>query len=456
MSLIQKTLHRFFGTKSEKDIKESGPIVEKILEEYKTISQLSNDGLRAKSLELKQKIKDHLKVDKDEIDSIRKEAELKDIHEREDLYNQIDIIEKRIDGKISDILNELLPEAFALVKATAHRFMNNETIEVEATDFDKDLAATRNSVEINGGKAIYKNKWIAGGTEVEWNMVHYDVQLTGGIVLHQGKIAEMGTGEGKTLVATLPVFLNALSGRGVHIVTVNDYLAKRDSEWMGPIFEFHGLSVDCIDKHQPNTDDRRKAYNCDVTYGTNNEFGFDYLRDNMTANPKELVQRKHNYTIVDEVDSVLIDDARTPLIISGPVAHSKGDEALFQDLKPRVIKLANAQQKLVTNILVEAKNLISKEDEEKGGLQLLRAFKGLPKNRALIKYLSEQGNKTLLHKTENFYMQDNSKHMHKATDELFFIIDEKNNSIELTEKGIDLISGDLEDNSFFMLPVIGA
>ena len=455
MSLFEKSLQKFFGTKSDRDIKEVNPTIIRIQAEYNIIKNLSNDELRAKTWELRGRIKDYIKSDEDEILSLKTEVEARDIHEREDVYNQIDKLEKQIDDKIEEILNEILPTAFSIVKETANRFKSNEFIEVEATDFDRDLAATRDSIKINGSKAIYRNKWIAGGTEVEWNMVHYDVQLIGGVVLHSGKIAEMATGEGKTLVATLPVFLNALPGKGVHIVTVNDYLAKRDSEWMGPMFEFHGLTVDCIDKHQPNTDARRKAYNCDITYGTNNEFGFDYLRDNMTSNPKELVQRRHNYAIVDEVDSVLIDDARTPLIISGPVTHSKGEEVLFQELKPRVIKLASAQQKLVTNILVEAKNLISKGDEENGGFQLLRAFKGLPKNRALIKFLSEQGNKTLLHKTENFYMQDNSKNMHKATDELYFIIDEKNNTIELTEKGIDLISGDIDDNTFFILPDIG-
>ncbi len=456
MGFIDKTLNKLFGTKSEKDVKDVTPIVLEIHKEYAKLGDLSNNELRNLTKELQNEIQIAIKDDEDEITILKEKVENLDINEREEFYNKIDGIEKNIDQTISTTLDNILPRAFAIVKETARRFMENEYLEVTANDFDRNLAATRDSIEIRGEKAIYYNKWLAGGTQIEWNMLHYDVQLIGGVVLHQGKIAEMATGEGKTLVATLPVFLNALPGRGVHIVTVNDYLAKRDSEWMGPIFEFHGLSVDCIDKYQPNSDDRRRAYNCDITYGTNNEFGFDYLRDNMTANPKELVQRVHNYTIVDEVDSVLIDDARTPLIISGPVSQNKGDEELFQELKPLVMKLASAQQKLVTKILVEAKDLIAKNDEEKGGFQLLRAFKGLPKNRALIKFLSEQGNKTLLHKTENFYMQDNSKHMHKATDELYFVIDEKNNSIELTEKGIDLLSADVEDSSFFILPDIGS
>ncbi|MEA3446783.1 MAG: DEAD/DEAH box helicase, partial [Bacteroidota bacterium] len=381
---IVKTLSKLFGSKSERDIKEISPIVDNILAEYEKLNNISNDELRQKSKQLKQVVSDFTADDYQEILRLKNEADKLNIDKREDVYNQIDKIEKAIDDKIEDVLNQILPEAFALVKETARRFNDNEYLEVEANDFDKDLAANRDSIEIKGDKALYKNKWIAGGTEITWDMVHYDVQLIGGIELHQGKIAEMATGEGKTLVATLPVFLNALTGRGVHLVTVNDYLAKRDSEWMGPIYEFHGLRVDCIDKHQPNSDERRKAYNADITFGTNNEFGFDYLRDNMTANPSELVQRKHNYTIVDEVDSVLIDDARTPLIISGPVSHNKGEEALFQELKPKVVKLVNAQQKLVTSLLVEAKNLIAKNDEEKGAFQLLRAFKGLPKNKAII------------------------------------------------------------------------
>ncbi len=347
-----------------------------------------------------------------------------------------------------------MPEAFAVIKDTARRLKENPEIEVTASDFDRNLAAIKNNVEIKGDKAIWKNRWMAGGNEIQWDMVHYDVQLIGGIVLHTGKIAEMATGEGKTVVATLPVFLNALSGRGVHIVTVNDYLARRDAEWMGPLYEFHGLSVDCIDKHQPNSVDRRKAYMADVTFGTNNEFGFDYLRDNMAINPGDLVQRPHNYAIVDEVDSVLIDDARTPLIISGPVA--KGENQLFDELKPRVESLVSAQRKLVNDVIVQARKTLAAGDTEQGGFLLLRAFKGLPKNKSLIKLLSEPGNKALLLKTENFYMQEKSKNMYKVTDELYFVIDEKINSIELTDKGIDLITSASEDESFFILPDIGS
>ena len=366
----------------------------------------------------------------------------------------MDKIEKQINEKLEVILDQLVPKAFAIVKETARRFKQNKVLQVTARQYDRDLAAARESITIDGNKALWKNTWIAGGNEISWDMVHYDVQLIGGVALHKGKIAEMGTGEGKTVVATLPVFLNALAGRGVHIVTVNDYLSKRDSEWMGPIYEFHGLSVDCIDKHQPNSPERRKAYNADITFGTNNEFGFDYLRDNMAINPEDLVQRKHHYAIVDEVDSVLIDDARTPLIISGPT--SKSDTAQFDELKPKVDKLVSAQKKLVTQILADARKLIGDNKNEEGGLLLLRAYKGLPKNHALIKFLSEEGNKSLLLKTENFYMQNNSKDMHKATDELFFIIDEKANSIELTEKGLDLISTSVEDSSFFILPDVGS
>ena len=373
--------------------------------------------------------------------------------DKEKYYDEIDKIEKIVDEKLEEKLNEVLPVVFAVVKETAKRFKENEFVEVTVNDFDKDLAAIYDNVEIVGDKAKYYNTWIAGGNEITWDMVHYDVQLIGGVVLHQGKIAEMATGEGKTLVATLPVFLNALTGRGVHVVTVNDYLAKRDSEWMGPIYQFHGLSIDCIDKHEPNSESRRKAYNCDVTYGTNNEFGFDYLRDNMAINPEDLVQRKHNYTIVDEVDSVLVDDARTPLIISGPIP--KGDMQLFDELKPKVEVLAEAQRKLINQILAEARKELNDKNTEKAGFLLLQAFKGLPKNKALIKLLSEEGNKSLMLKTENFYMQDNSKNMHKVTDDLNFIIDEKSNSIELTDKGIDLITSSSEDANFFIMPDIG-
>ncbi len=373
---------------------------------------------------------------------------------KEDYYNEADKIEKRIDDKLEKILDECVPRAFAIVKETARRFKENATLEVTAQQYDRDLAATRESIVIKGEKAVWSNRWMAGGNEILWDMVHYDVQLIGGVALHKGKIAEMATGEGKTVVATLPVFLNALAGRGVHIVTVNDYLSKRDSEWMGPMYEFHGLSVDCIDKHQPNSPERRKAYNADITFGTNNEFGFDYLRDNMAINPEDLVQRKHHYAIVDEVDSVLIDDARTPLIISGPTA--KSDTQQFDELKPKVEKLVSAQKRLVTQILADAKKLIADGKNEEGGLLLLRARKGLPKNSALIKYLSEEGAKTLLQKTENFYMQNNSKDMPKVTEELYFVIDEQQNAIELTEKGLDLISTSVEDASFFILPDMGS
>ena len=456
MSLLNSILEKFLGNKSERDIKEVDPIVQNILAEFDKIQHVSNDELRGISKKLQDRIKEFIKEDQDKINDLKDKIEREsiDILEREEIYNEIDKIESKIDDSIDEVLNEILPEAFAVVKETARRFKENDTIEVTALDYDKNLAAKRDSIAIKGDIAIWNNKWLAGGNEITWDMVHYDVQLIGGIVLHQGKIAEMATGEGKTLVATLPVFLNALTHRGVHIVTVNDYLAKRDAEWMGPIFEFHGLTVDCIDKYEPNSEARRKAYNSDITYGTNNEFGFDYLRDNMAINPEDLVQRRHNYAIVDEVDSVLIDDARTPLIISGPVP--KGDMQLFEELKPKVQKLYAAQRTLVTQILADAKKIIGEGNTEEGGKLLLRAFKGLPKNKAIIKYLSEQGIKTLMLKTENFYMQENNKNMHIVTDDLFFVIDEKHNSIELTEKGIDLITDDSEDSSFFILPDIGS
>ena len=455
MSIVTKVLGLFLGNKYERDIKEINPFVEKTHIEFNKLQDLSNDQLRDRTLELKKRILDYIKEDEAEIASLREASEKEDdVYKKEELYNEIDKIEKRITDKLEVILDESVPEAFAIVKETARRFKENSVLEVTARDYDRDLAATRESIVVNGDKASWSNHWIAGGNEIVWDMVHYDVQLIGGVALHKGKIAEMATGEGKTVVATLPVFLNALAGRGVHIVTVNDYLSKRDSEWMGPIYEFHGLTVDCIDKHQPNSPDRRKAYNADITFGTNNEFGFDYLRDNMAINPEDLVQRKHHYAIVDEVDSVLIDDARTPLIISGPTA--RGENQQFDELKPKIEKLVSAQKKLVTQILADSKKLISDGKEEEGGKLLLRAFKGLPKNSALIKFLSEEGNKTLLQKTENFYMQNNSKDMPKVTDELYFIIDEKANSIELTEKGIDLISTSVEDASFFILPDVGS
>ncbi|MEE4196105.1 MAG: preprotein translocase subunit SecA [Bacteroidales bacterium] len=456
MALLTNILTRFFGNKSERDIKEISPVVELIKAEYDKIVLLSNDELRDRASAIRQEILHHIHDENEKVSNLKDKAESDevDVLEKEEVYDEIDKIEKIIDKKLEDKLNEVLPVVFAIVKETARRFKENEYIEVSANDFDRNLGAKYEHVEIKGDQARYYNTWIAGGNEITWDMVHYDVQLIGGIVLHQGKIAEMATGEGKTLVATLPVFLNAMTGRGVHVVTVNDYLAKRDSEWMGPIFEFHGLSVDCIDKHEPNSDSRRKAYLADITYGTNNEFGFDYLRDNMSINPEDLVQRKHNYTIVDEVDSVLVDDARTPLIISGPVP--KGDMQLFDELKPKVETLVDAQKKLVNQILAEARKELNDQNTEKAGFLLLQAYKGLPKNKAIIKLLSEEGNKSLMLKTENYYMQDNSKHMHKVTDDLFFIIEEKNNSIEMTDKGIDLITSKTDDPRFFVLPDIGS
>ena len=455
MSIINNVLGLFLGNKYERDIKEISPYVEKIHAEYVKVQNFTNDQLRDTTLEMKKEIASFFAEDEAEIKSLKEKAEKEeDVDRKEEYYNEADKIEKRIDDKLEKKLDELVPLSFAIMKETARRFKENATIEVTACQHDRDLAATRESVVIKGDKAIWSNRWMAGGNEIIWDMVHYDVQLIGGVALHKGKIAEMATGEGKTVVATLPVFLNALAGKGVHIVTVNDYLSKRDSEWMGPMYEFHGLTVDCIDKHQPNSPDRRKAYNADITFGTNNEFGFDYLRDNMAINPEDLVQRKHHYAIVDEVDSVLIDDARTPLIISGPTARS--DIQQFDELKPKVEKLVSAQKRLVTQILADAKRLINDGKNEDGGLLLLRAYKGLPKNNALIKFLSEEGAKTLLQKTENFYMQNNSKEMPKVTEELFFVIDEKANAIELTEKGLDLISTSVEDASFFILPDMGS
>lgn len=455
MSIVNKVLGLFLGNKYERDIKEISPYVELIIKEYEKLKDLTNDQLRELSKELKTEIHRETEPEEQQIAQLREEAEKKDdVNKKEELYNEIDRTEKLVNEKLEKVLDRILPRAFAIVRETARRFKENPVLEVTALDYDKNLAATRESIIIKGDKALWSNRWIAGGNEILWDMVHYDVQLIGGVALHKGKIAEMATGEGKTVVATLPVFLNALAGKGVHIVTVNDYLSKRDSEWMGPIYEFHGLTVDCIDKHQPNSAGRRQAYNADITFGTNNEFGFDYLRDNMAVNPEDLVQRKHHYAIVDEVDSVLIDDARTPLIISGPTA--KSDTQQFDELKPKVEKLVGAQKRLVTQILADAKKHITEASNEEGGLLLLRAFKGLPKNNALIKFLSEEGNKSLLLKTENFYMQNNSKEMPKVTDELYFIIDEKANSIELTEKGLDLIATSVEDASFFILPDVGS
>ncbi len=459
MSLLNTLLSSFFGNKSQKDIKELTPILQRVKQEYLRFPSLSNDELRAESTLLRAKINNYIKAEEDEIASLKEQAESGELplEDGEKLYDRVDKLEEIILKKIEEVLNEVLPVAFAIVKDTARRFMENDTIVVTATDFDRDLSITKDFVEIDGDKAIYKNEWIAGGSLQKWGMLHYDVQLIGGIVLHSGKISEMGTGEGKTLVATLPVFLNALAGRGVHLVTVNDYLAKRDSEWMGPIYQFHGISVDCIDKHQPNSTERRKAYEADITFGTNNEFGFDYLRDNMAVSPADLVQRKHHYAIVDEVDSVLIDDARTPLIISGPVP--KGENQLFDELKAPVERLVKAQRDLVGQYLVEAKKKIgssnSKESEE-GALALFRAYKGLPKHKPLIRFLSEEGNKAKMLKIENFYMQDNNKNMYQATDPLYFVIEEKLNSIELTDNGIEILSKDNEDSGFFVLPDVGA
>ncbi|MFO7998886.1 MAG: preprotein translocase subunit SecA [Bacteroidales bacterium] len=453
---------KIFGSKADRDFKEIKPYLEQIQLAYESVKELSNDQLRAKTQEFRERIKEYTDQEQKEISAILQQIETRydmDIEEKEKLYNQIDELEKRQNDKTEEVLMEILPEAFSVMKETARRFKENELVEVTASENDRNLAAFRPSVEIRGDAAFFQNKWMAGGNLITWDMVHYDVQLIGGIHLHKGKITEMATGEGKTLVATLPVYLNALPGKGVHIVTVNDYLAKRDSEWMGMLFEFHGLKVDCIDKHQPNSAERRKAYLADITYGTNNEFGFDYLRDNMTRNPEELVQRKHNYAIVDEVDSVLIDDARTPLIISGPTPQ--GEKHEFHELKPKVERLVSAQRNLVNNLLAEARKLLlpkdgSEADEKKGGELLLRCHRGLPKNKALIKVLSEPGMKTVLQKTENFYMQEQSKHMHIIDDELFFVIEEKNNSIELTEKGIDLITSQTDDPNFFILPDMGS
>ncbi len=451
-------LKKLFGNKSDRDMKELLPIVGKVNAEWEKLKGLSHDELREVANGLKAKIKAHIREEEEEIVALKKrvEEEKPTIEEREEIYNRVDKLEEEIDKKVEDILTELLPVAFAVMKDTARRFKENEEIKVTATQFDRDLAVNHDFVEIEGDKAVWFNSWIAGGNEVTWDMVHYDVQLIGGAVLHQGKIAEMATGEGKTLVATLPVFLNALTGRGVHMVTVNDYLAKRDSEWMGPLYMFHGLSVDCIDKHQPNSPDRRKAYMADITFGTNNEFGFDYLRDNMAINPEDLVQRKHNYAIVDEVDSVLIDDARTPLIISGPVP--KGDDQMFDEYKPRVDRLVRMQRDLVAKIFNDAKMLLDSDDPKKrkeGSILLLRAHKGLPKYKPLIKFLSEQGNKAILIKTENEYMQENNRRMPEITDPLYFVIDEKQNSIDLTDKGHDTITAAGEDPKFFILPNIG-
>lgn len=453
-----KFLSKLFGSKSERDIKAIQPYVNKIKDEYSKLTNLSHDELRAKTIEFKARIEEYLREIDAEIAELKNKSDdtNTDMSTKTEVYEKIDKLTKDRDKKLEEILLEILPEAFAVVKDTARRLTENSVLEVTASDFDRELAARKANVTIQGDKALWSNTWIAAGNEVKWNMVHYDVQLIGGIVLHQGKIAEMSTGEGKTLVGTLPTYLNALSGQGVHIVTVNDYLAKRDSEWNGPLFEFHGLSVDCIDKHQPNSPQRRDAYKCDIVYGTNNEFGFDYLRDNMTQTPDAMVQRKLHFAMIDEVDSVLIDDARTPLIISGPIPM--GDQHEFYQLKPRIERLVNAQKAYINTVFNEAKKAIAAgdTDPEAGGLALFRSFRGLPKNKALIKFLSEGNHRQILQKVENYYMQEQNRHMPKADKELFFVIDEKNNQVELTEKGIELITASGEDPSFFILPDVGS
>ena len=453
---FNEVIGMLFGNKATRDMKEIKPWVDKVKAVYPEISKLSNDELRAKTQELRKYIFDSAAEERNKIEELKATIETIELEERETVFVQIDKLDKEVLDKYEKALDDVLPEAFAIVKDTARRFNENEEIIVTASDFDRKLASQgKDFLTIDGDKAIWRNHWLAGGNEITWNMVHYDVQLFGGVVLHKGKIAEMATGEGKTLVATLPVFLNALTGNGVHVVTVNDYLSKRDSEWMGPLYQFHGLSVDCIDKYQPNSDARREAYNADITFGTNNEFGFDYLRDNMAVSPKDLVQRPHNYAIVDEVDSVLIDDARTPLIISGPVP--KGDDQLFEEFRPLVERLFEAQKKLATQYLADAKRLIASEDkkeQEEGFLALFRSHKALPKNKPLIKYLSEQGIKAGMLKTEEIYMEQNNKRMPEATDPLYFVIDEKLNSVDLTDKGIDLITGNSEDPTLFVLPDI--
>lgn len=453
---IASILKKVFGSKADRDLKQIRPVLNKVLEAYGPIDKLSNDELRAKTEELKARLRECEAPFEKRIAEIK--AKLDEdipVHEKENLATESDKLVKDEDAEIEKVLEEILPEAFAIMKSTARRFKENATIEVTANDFDRALSIDHDFVHIEGDKAVYQNHWIAGGNEVTWDMVHYDVQLIGGIVLHQGKIAEMATGEGKTLVATLPVFLNALAGKGVHVVTVNDYLSKRDSEWMGPLYMFHGLSVDCIDKHEPNSDARKRAYNCDITFGTNNEFGFDYLRDNMAVNMTDLVQRKHHYAIVDEVDSVLIDDARTPLIISGPVAKAQDDEQ-YMEFRPYVESLYQKQRTLVTQVLNDAKKAIAAGKEDEGGMLLLRAYKGLPKYQPLIKFLSEQGMKQLMQKAENYYMQDNEREMHIVTDELYFVISEQQHSVDMTDKGHDLLANAVSNPDFFVLPDVGS
>ena len=449
-------IKKVFGSKSERDMKQVRPILEKVLAAYKDIDKLSNDELRARTEELKKKIREREEPFEKRIAEIKEHLESDiPVSEKEKLATESDKLLKEEDEEIEKVLNEILPEAFAIMKSTARRFAQNPVVEVTANDFDRDLSTSRDFVKIEGDKALWQNHWIAGGNEVTWDMVHYDVQIIGGIVLHQGKIAEMATGEGKTLVATLPVFLNALAGKGVHMVTVNDYLSKRDSEWMGPLYMFHGLSVDCIDKHEPNSDARRKAYECDVTFGTNNEFGFDYLRDNMSMAMKDLVQRKHHFAIVDEVDSVLIDDARTPLIISGPMAKSQDDEQ-YKIFRPYVEKLYSSQRALVTKTLNDAKKAIAEGKEDEGAKLLFRCHKGLPKYQPLIKFLSEPGMKQLMQKAENFYIQDNERQMPEVTDPLFFVINEQQHTVDMTDKGHDMLAAEVSEPNFFVLPDVGS
>jgi preprotein translocase subunit SecA len=454
---LVKSISNLFGNKSDRDVKDLWPIVAEINKHFESYASLSNDELRAKTAEFKQRIAEYLSDIDEQITALKHESAnllSEEISRKQDVYDRIDGLEKEKDQLLEEVLKELLPEAFAVVKETSRRFSENPELIVTATQRDRDMSIKEDFVEIRGDKAVFKNSWNAAGLQVQWNMVHYDVQLIGGMVLHSGKISEMATGEGKTLVSTLPAYLNAIGGRGVHIVTVNDYLARRDCEWNGPLFKFHGLSVDCIDYHQPNSPERRSAYLADITYGTNNEFGFDYLRDNMCHDPEELVQRKHHFAMVDEVDSVLIDDARTPLIISGPVP--KGDQHEFGVLKPRIERIVEAQKKYVNGALLEAKRLVEAGDEKAAGLALLRCYRGLPKNKALIKYLGETGIKSILTKSESYHLQDQQREMPKADAELYFTIDEKNNSIELTDKGIDMITSAGEDKTFFILPDVGS
>ncbi len=454
---VFKALTKVFGSKSERDLKDILPLVKEINIEFDKLRQISNDDLRGKTIQFKKRIQDYLSDIDTEVAALKVKTEVPDINlqEKEDLYKEIEKLQKQRDEELEKVLMEILPEAFAVVKETARRLTEDKELSVTATELDKELSTRpKKPVRMEGEKAIWSNSWEAAGTMINWSMVHYDVQLIGGIVLHQGKISEMATGEGKTLVSTLPAYLNALSGQGVHIVTVNDYLARRDCEWNGPLFEFHGLKVDCIDYHQPNSPERRSAYMADIIYGTNNEFGFDYLRDNMSRDTAELVQRKHHYAMVDEVDSVLIDDARTPLIISGPVP--KGDDQQFYALKPRIEKLVNTQKTYLNTALADAKKLITAGNEKEGGFKLLQAYRGLPKNSALIKFLGEQGMRGILNKTENFFMQDQSKEMHKVDADLYFVIDEKHNSVELSDKGVELITANGEDPQFFIIPDVGS